>query len=129
MSLNWWPDARTFVFSTTGAHLRTDSYTLVRIQDARVTRVHSLAYVGASLVELGAACSKYQDEKIRGIRSKRIQADEIWSFVGAKAKNTSEEKKAQGWDDCWTWTASDAESKLMLSWRLVLATRQQATIS
>lgn len=70
------------------------------------------------LVALGAACSKSQDEKIRGIRSKRIQADEIWSFVGAKAKNASEEKKAQGWGDCWTWTALDADTKLMVSWRI-----------
>lgn len=67
--------------------------------------------VAKLLVELGAACSKYQDEKIRGIRSKRVQCDEIRSFVGAKAKNASDEKKAQGWGDCWTWTALDADTK------------------
>ena len=70
------------------------------------------------LVEAGAACSKYQDETIRGVRSQRVQCDEIWSFIGAKEKNTSSEKKAQGWGDCWTWTALDADSKLMISWRL-----------
>jgi IS1 family transposase len=70
------------------------------------------------LVELGAACSKYQDEKIRSIRSQRIQCDEIWSFVGSKEKNTSAEKKAEGCGDCWTWTALDADSKLIVSFRL-----------
>lgn len=40
------------------------------------------------------------------------------SFVGAKAKNVSEEKKAEGWGDCWTWTALDADTKLMISFRL-----------
>jgi IS1 family transposase len=70
------------------------------------------------LVQLGAACSKFQDEQIRGIRAKRIQADEIWSFVGAKAKNASTEQKAKGWGDCWTWTAIDADSKLIVSWRM-----------
>ena len=57
------------------------------------------------IAELGAACSKYQDETIRNIRTKRVQCDEIWSFVGSKEKNTSEEKKAKGCGDCWTWTS------------------------
>lgn len=70
------------------------------------------------LGELGSACSTYQDEHIRGIRAKRVQCDEIWSFVGSKEKNTSPEKKAEGCGDCWTWTALDADSKLMISWRL-----------
>jgi IS1 family transposase len=70
------------------------------------------------LGELGAACSKYQDETIRNVRSKRVQCDEIWSFVGAKQKNASDEQKAAGWGDCWTWTALDADSKLILSFRL-----------
>ena len=70
------------------------------------------------LKDIGAACSKYQDETIRGIRSKRVQCDEIWSFVGSKEKNTTDEKKAEGWGDCWTWTALDADTKLMISFRL-----------
>lgn len=70
------------------------------------------------LVDLGAACSRYQDESIRNVRARRVQCDEIWSFVGAKAKNASDEKKSEGWGDCWTWTAIDAESKLILSFRL-----------
>jgi IS1 family transposase len=70
------------------------------------------------LADLGAACSKYQDETIRNVRSRRVQCDEIWSFVGAKEKNATAEKKAQGWGDVWTWTALDADTKLMISFRL-----------
>jgi hypothetical protein len=50
---------------------------------------------------------------------KRVQCDEIWSFIGSKEKNTTPEKKAKGRGDCWTWTALDADSKLILSFRLV----------
>jgi hypothetical protein len=69
------------------------------------------------LVELGAACSKYQDETIRNVRSQRVQCDEIWSFIGAKPKNVREDKIGK-WGDCWTWTALDADSKLMLLFRV-----------
>src|SRR6266851_3710559 len=41
------------------------------------------------LGDLGAVCSKYQDETIRNVRSRRVQCDEIWSFVGSKEKNTA----------------------------------------
>ena len=70
------------------------------------------------LAELGAACSKYQSDTIKNIRSKRVQCDEIWSFVGAKEKNVTEEQKAVGWGDVWTWTALDADSKLIISFML-----------
>jgi IS1 family transposase len=68
------------------------------------------------LADLGSACYAYHDANVRGLKSKRVQCDEIWSFVGAKMKNTSEEKLAQGWGDAWTWTAIDADSKLMVSY-------------
>src|ERR1035438_10683564 len=68
------------------------------------------------LGDLGKACYSYHDSHVRGLKSKRVQCDEIWSFVGAKMKNTSEEKVAQGWGDAWTWTAIDADSKLMVSY-------------
>ena len=70
------------------------------------------------IADLGAVCSKYQDEHIRNVRARRVQCDEIWSFVGSKEKNTSVDKKAHGWGDCWTWTALDADTKLMISFRL-----------
>jgi len=45
-----------------------------------------------------------------------LQCDEIWNFVGAKAKNTPPEKKAEGWGDTWTWTAVDVDTKLCVSY-------------
>jgi IS1 family transposase len=68
------------------------------------------------LEDAGSACVEYHDEHVRGVTSQRIQADEVWSFVGAKMKNASEEKVAQGWGDVWTWTAIDADSKLIVSY-------------
>ena len=47
---------------------------------------------------------------------RRLQCDEIWEFVGAKAKNVNPEKKAAGWGDIWTWTGIDADSKLCVSY-------------
>jgi len=68
------------------------------------------------LVELGAACTKYQDETLRNLPCKRLQCDEIWSFVGGKDKNISQEKKEQGLGSVWTWTALDADTKLIATW-------------
>ncbi|PZR74504.1 MAG: IS1 family transposase [Chthoniobacterales bacterium] len=68
------------------------------------------------LCDLGRACSDYQDKAFRNLKSKRIQCDEIWSFVGAKEKNCSAEMKAKGAGDVWTWTALDAETKLIPCW-------------
>src|SRR5687767_2086191 len=64
----------------------------------------------------GAACTRYQDAALRNLSSKRIQCDEIWSFVGCKDKNLSQEKKEKGLGSVWTWTALDADSKLILTW-------------
>jgi IS1 family transposase len=68
------------------------------------------------LVDLGTACSEYQDRVLRNLNCQRIQCDEIWSFVGAKEKNTTPEKKRQGWGDVWTWVALDADTKLVPCW-------------
>ena len=68
------------------------------------------------LADAGAACSAYQDEHVRGLKSKRLQLDEIWSFVGAKEKNVPKDQKGQGRGDVWTWTALDADTKLIASW-------------
>jgi IS1 family transposase len=68
---------------------------------------------------LGKGCELFHDEKVRNLSCKRIQMDEVWAFVGAKERNTSIEKKAAlKWGDTWTWTAIDADSKLMLAWRI-----------
>ena len=68
------------------------------------------------LVEIGEVCRAYQDAHFQNLPCKRIQVDEIWSFCGAKEKNASPEKKAQGWGEVWTWTAIDAGTKLIASW-------------
>ena len=66
------------------------------------------------LEDAGRACAEFHDEHVRGVVTKRIQADEVWGFVGSKMKNASEEKVAQGWGDVWTWTALDSDSKLIV---------------
>ena len=56
------------------------------------------------LGEIGCACAAYHNKAVRNVRVRRLQCDEIWEFVGAKAKNVTPEKKAAGWGDIWTWT-------------------------
>ena len=69
------------------------------------------------IADLGKACAKYQDEKLRNLSCKRIQADEVWAFCHAKDKNLSEELRGKfGFGSVWTWTAIDADTKLMVSW-------------
>ncbi|MBA2303173.1 MAG: DDE-type integrase/transposase/recombinase [Acidobacteria bacterium] len=70
------------------------------------------------LRDLGKACAQYQDEHLRNLTTKRVQCDEIWSFVYAKKKNVTTEitEKHPDAGDAWTWTAIDADSKLVISW-------------
>lgn len=68
------------------------------------------------LLEVGPACSVYQSDNIRNLNTLLVQADEIWSFVGCKEKRATSDKKAEGQGDAWTWTAIDADSKLMITW-------------
>ena len=69
------------------------------------------------IADLGTACAKYQDEKLRNLPCKRVQADEVWSFCYAKDKNLPEELQGKfGFGSVWTWTAIDADTKLMISW-------------
>jgi IS1 family transposase len=68
------------------------------------------------LCEMGCACANYHHEHVRNVRVRRLQADEIWCFVGAKRKNVTPEQEANGWGDCWTWTAIDADTKLCVTY-------------
>jgi IS1 family transposase len=69
------------------------------------------------LIEAGQAAAELHDETIRGVHSARVQCDEIWSFCYAKAKNVATAKAAPDWaGDVWTWTALDADSKLIVSY-------------
>jgi len=67
------------------------------------------------LVEVGEACADYQDKYLVDLKCKRVQVDEIWSFVYSKQKNIPEGKQGEA-GDIWTWTAIDADSKLILNW-------------
>ena len=69
------------------------------------------------LVDLGKACAEYQDKTLRNLTCSKIQCDEIWAFVYAKEKNVPKDKKGEfGYGDVWTFTALDADTKLILSW-------------
>lgn len=68
------------------------------------------------LADLGEACGAYHDANVRNLVSKRVQRDEIWSFVGAKQKNVSMEQMEAGIGDVWTWTEIDADTKLIISY-------------
>jgi len=69
------------------------------------------------MIGAGKACSAYHDEHVRGLTTKRVQVDEIWSFTYAKQKNVAKAKAAPAnAGDTWTWTAIDADNKLMISW-------------
>jgi IS1 family transposase len=69
------------------------------------------------LADVGRACDEYQDKHLRNLKCKRIQCDEIWSFVYAKQKNVPLEKAGEfGYGDVWTWVAMDADTKLVPTW-------------
>jgi IS1 family transposase len=69
------------------------------------------------LGDLGDACAEYQDQTLRNLSCSRIECDEIWSFCYAKQKNVPTKYEDEwGYGDVWTWTAIDAETKLVPSW-------------
>jgi len=90
-----------------------------RIVDVSINTVTKL------LVEVGMACEKFHNEHVKGITSKRIQCDEIWSFVYAKQKNLPEDKMG---GDVWTWVGIDADSKLVVSWLVSERTAEMADV-
>jgi IS1 family transposase len=82
-----------------------------RVVDVSINTVEKL------LQDAGIVCADFHDRAVRGVKSQRVQCDEIWSFVHAKAKNVPTAKKApEGAGDIWTWTALDADNKLIISW-------------
>lgn len=78
----------------------------------------SINTVDKLLRDAGEVALAYHDEYVRSVKAARIQCDEIWSFVHAKAKNAPTSKRAGDptIGDCWTWTAIDADSKLLVSY-------------
>jgi IS1 family transposase len=89
-----------------GSSLRATS----RMADVSINTVTKL------LVDVAEAAHDYHDRVVRDVRCKRVQADEIWCFVGAKAKNVTATREQDGWGDVWTWTAIDADTKLCVSY-------------
>lgn len=75
------------------------------------------------LADVGEACALYQDRAMRNLACTRIECDEIWSFVGAKAKNVKEDHPDE-YGDCYTFTAIDPDTKLMPCWLVGVRTRQ-----
>jgi IS1 family transposase len=79
------------------------------------------------LADLGQACTEYQDIYLRDLTSERIECDEIWSFCYAKQKNVPEQfQDTPGYGDVWTWTAIDADTKLVPSWLVGERTNRDA---
>jgi len=70
------------------------------------------------LADVGMLCADLHDEFVRGLQSRRIQVDEIWSFVGCKEKSRKAGKAGDG--DAWTWAALDADSKMIVSYMVGL---------
>jgi len=69
------------------------------------------------LENVGKAASDYQAQAFVNLPCKVIECDEIWSFCYSKEKNVPAEKAGEyGFGDVWTWTAIDADTKLVPSW-------------
>jgi IS1 family transposase len=86
-----------------------------------VTRLTGISKTTVSklVVDAGQAAAWYQDRVFQSLACKRLQIDEIWGFVGAKAKNASPEANAAGTaGDAWLWLATDADTKLVPCWHV-----------
>jgi IS1 family transposase len=82
-----------------------------RVADVSINTVTKL------LVDAGTVCAHFHNEAVRGVKAKRVQCDEIWSFCYAKEKNVPAATAAPAEaGDVWTWTAIDADSKLIVSY-------------
>ncbi len=69
------------------------------------------------LVDLGAACTEYQDRAMRGLPCTNVQCDEIWAYCYSKQKNVPEQHRGTfGYGDVWTWTALCADTKIVPTW-------------
>ena len=85
---------------------------------SRIAKV-SINTVTKLMVEAGEACAAYHDEAVRDVAARKVQCDEIWAFCYAKDKNVARAKSApHGAGDVWTWTAIDADNKMILSYEI-----------
>ncbi len=98
--------AKMLAMLTEGASMRSVS----RLTDTSINTVSKL------LVDAGRFCAGFHDANVRNVKAKRVQVDEIWSFTGAKQKNVAKMKTPMdGAGDTWTWTAIEADTKLIVS--------------
>jgi IS1 family transposase len=82
-----------------------------RVADVSINTVAKL------LADAGEACAAFHDEAVRGVKAKRVQCDEIWAFCYAKQRNVATATAApEQAGDIWTWTALDADHKLIISY-------------
>lgn len=89
-----------------GASMRSVS----RLTDTSINTVSKL------LVDAGRFCAGFHEAKVRGVKASKVQVDEIWSFTAAKEKNVATMKApVDGAGDTWTWTAIEADTKLLIS--------------
>lgn len=80
------------------------------------------------LVNAGRACAEYQHDAMRNLTCQRLQLDEIWAFVGMKDRNIPAERAGEeGIGSVWTWTAIDADTKIVPSWLVGLRDAEHAT--
>jgi IS1 family transposase len=89
----------------------------------RMTGVHRDTIMRLS-VRVGEGCKRIMDENLRNLPSRVIQVDEIWGFVGMKAKTAKLTNAPEGMGDVWTWIAIDADSKVVPTF--VVGERSQA---
>src|SRR5277367_4261092 len=90
-----------------GASMRSVS----RLADVSINTVSKL------LEDAGRFCAGFHDAKVRNVKARRVQVDEIWSFTAAKQKNVAKMKTpVAGAGDTWTWTAIEAKTKLLITW-------------
>lgn len=88
----------------------------------------SINTVSKLLIEAGLVCAAYHSRAVQNVQAKRVQCDEIWSFVSAKQKNVKAMKNApEVAGDVWTWTALDADSKLIVSYMVGSRDAEAAT--
>lgn len=84
---------------------------IARVADVSFNTVNKL------LIDAGKACAAFHNEKVRDVKAKRVQVDEIWSFTYAKQKNVATARRQDlAYGDTWTWTAIDADSRMIVSW-------------
>lgn len=72
--------------------------------------------VSKLLIDAGKACAAYHEANVRDLKTTRVEVDEIWSFTYAKQKNVKTKAAPADAGDTWTWTAIDADSKMIISY-------------